>query len=383
MNSKERVVKALKLEVPDRIPYGEFSIDSDTVERILGHETYLRAKAKSQIALWEGRRDEVAQSWKEDTVELYKKLDCIDIVNVSATAASLLPPKDYAPDPPLRIDETTWKDKRGRIYKLSDITKDITVVYDPDMWSTEYQVEDFPEDAVSKKPDDSVFEVVDYVIEKLGKDKFILGPSGNEVGMILLGGMERGLTEYITNPDVVKAAARYEVNIANQDDAYYIRKGTDGLLWGQDFAYKTGPMISPETYREFVLPVQKERVSHIHSKFNLPIVKHACGNNWKLLDMFVEAGFACYQSIQPTADMDIKRVKEEYGKSLCLWGGVGVENLVSGSKEDVINDVRYAVRWAAQGGGFIMGASHSIAVGCKYDNYMTMLDEFEKLKYCY
>ena len=59
MNSKERVKRALRREHLDRVPIGFFAIDFDTVERLLGHETYLRAKAKSQIAFWEGRRDEV------------------------------------------------------------------------------------------------------------------------------------------------------------------------------------------------------------------------------------------------------------------------------------------------------------------------------------
>ena len=75
MNGKERVRRALAHEPVDRVPIGFFAIDFDTVERILGHETYLRAKAKSQIAFWEGRRDEVVQSWKEDTIELYRKLE--------------------------------------------------------------------------------------------------------------------------------------------------------------------------------------------------------------------------------------------------------------------------------------------------------------------
>ena len=39
------------------------NIDFDTVEKIIGHETYLRAKARSRIAFWEGRHDEVAQSY--------------------------------------------------------------------------------------------------------------------------------------------------------------------------------------------------------------------------------------------------------------------------------------------------------------------------------
>jgi hypothetical protein len=110
-------MKALNHEVPDEIPFGEFAIDFDTVERILEHETYLRAKAKSQIAFWEGRRDEVVQSWKEDAVELYRKLDFIDIVHAGAMASSIAPPADYEPDPPRRIDDSTWEDREGRILK--------------------------------------------------------------------------------------------------------------------------------------------------------------------------------------------------------------------------------------------------------------------------
>ena len=93
MNSKERVRAALERRLPDRIPFGEFAIDFDTVERILGHETYVRAKAKCQIAFWEGRRDEVVQSWKEDGVELFRKLDCIDLVNLNAEAFGMAPPE--------------------------------------------------------------------------------------------------------------------------------------------------------------------------------------------------------------------------------------------------------------------------------------------------
>ncbi len=35
--------------------------------------------------------------------------------------------------------------------------------------------------------------------------------------------------------------------------------------------------------------------------------------------------------------------------------------------------------WRA-GGGFILGPSHSIAYGTKYENFMALLDEFVKLR---
>ena len=80
LTSKKRVDSVFAGQIPDRPVIGFFAIDSDTAGRILGRETYWRAKAKSQIGFWEGRRDEVVQSWIEDGIELYKKLDFVDIV---------------------------------------------------------------------------------------------------------------------------------------------------------------------------------------------------------------------------------------------------------------------------------------------------------------
>ena len=374
MTGKERVRCVLEGKIPDKVPFGEFAVDYDTVERILGHETYLRAKAKSRIAFWEGRRDEVVQSWKEDLVELYHRLDCLDLVNLSPL---LVPPRNYQPAPPRRIDETTWIDDANRVYKYSEITADITMVHDPAEWTREFKEEDFT-CTETAPPDSSVFEVIDHAIEHLGKDWFILGPSGGEVGMLLLGGMQRGLTEYLLHPEVVEAAYRQALREADTNDAHYIRPGVDAVIWGQDFAYNSGPMISPAMFRRFCLPAIKERAGKIKTAYGKYVIKHACGNNWQLLGMFLEAGYDCYQSIQPSAGMDLGELKKRFGDRLCLWGGMPVEHLVSGSREEVAEDVRRAVAQGAPGGRYIFGSSHSIAVGTKYDNFLTMLDEFEK-----
>lgn len=377
MNSKERVLSVLEHKIPDKVPWGEYAIDYDTVERILGHETYLRAKAKTQIALWEGRRDEVAQSWREDLVELYKKLDFMDIINLSAMCTAILPPKDYEPEKPKQIDENTWEFKDGRIYKYSLITGDITLVYDPYKWTREFKPEDFKYEEPTP-PDPSQFEVVDAVIEEFKDKKFILGPSGGEVSLLLLGDMERGLVEYVTNPDVVKRAIDVEVYKANILDNYYIREGQDGVAWGVDFASNKGPFISPKMFREFCLPAIKERVKRVKS-FGMKVLKHACGNNTQLMDMFIEAGYDAYQSIQETAGMDLRWLKERYGDKITLWGGVNVENLVTGTPEDVRRDVRRAMEILKPGGGYIFGTSHSVAVGTRYENFMAMVDEYLKL----
>ena len=377
MNSKARVLATLNGVEPDRVPIGEFAVDFDTVERIIGHETFLRAKAKSRIAFWEGRHDEVAESYRKDHIELHEKLD-LDIVTFPMATWQIPPATD---DPPPRpIDENTWEDRYGRVYRYSDATADITCIKDPVAEARQFRVEDFDKEPAPPARDERSWKILDAVIQRLKDDKFICGPSGGEPGIVLLGGMTRGLMELAQSPNVVKAATHLTVKRQTLADEVTVHPDSDGVLWGADFGHKTGPFISPAMFRELFLEANRARVMNLHHKFGKKVLKHCCGNVNALMDMFIEIGYDAYQSIQPTADMDICRLKRDYGDRITLWGGVALEHLVGGTPEDVRQDVRRAMQCAKRGGRFILGASHSIAVGTKYDNYMAMLDEYHRLR---
>ena len=94
---------------------------------------------------------------------------------------------------------------------------------------------------------------IDAIIAALGESRFILGLDGGEVGMVLLGGMEHGLMMYALQPDVMHRAIAYDTRMANIRDSVAIRDGTDGVLWGTDFAATTGPFMSPRMFREFCI----------------------------------------------------------------------------------------------------------------------------------
>ena len=386
MTSKERVKSVLRGDIPDKVPWGEWAVDFDTVGRVLGHKTFYRAKARSMLAFWYGRRDEVVQSWKEDGIEFFRKMDCFDIINVSAMASSVAPPKDFEFEKPKKIDDTTFEFRDGAVYKFSGVTADFTKVYDPNVGKKQYIPADFDDDPVVEPPDESCFEVVDAFIDEFGGDRFMMGPSGSEVGILLLGGsfeeggggFAHGLMQYIDNPETVKAAIRSEVVKNNMLDRYYVRPGQDAVGWGQDFASTQGPFISPAMFREFVLPGIKSRVKNIHDRFGIPVMKHACGNNNEIIDMFAEAEYDAYQSIQKTAGMDLAAIKRDYGRKFAAWGGISVEHLVSGTPDDIKKEVDEAMTRFKHGGRYIFGSTHSICVGTKYDNFMTMVDEFEK-----
>ncbi len=375
MNSKERVLTTMNGKEPDRVPIGEFAIDFDTAEKILGHETYYRAKAKSQIAFWEGRHDEVAQSYLEDTLELYDKLE-LDIITFPMATWEIPPPSDDPP--PKKVDDNTWEDHLGRIYKYSDITADITCIKDPVLDEQVFTLQDFHRRPEPVERDERSWNILDSVIRHF-PDRFICGPSGGEVGIVFLGSMERGSMELMQNPEVVRAATDFYVEMQNKADEILIHPDQDAVLWGADFGYKSGPFISPKMFMDFFLEANKKRVENIHRRFGKKVMKHCCGNVTPLLDAFVEIGYDAYQSIQPTADMDICDLKQKIGSQITLWGGVALEHMVSGTTDQVRDDVRRAMACAKKGGRFILGTSHSIAVGSNYDNYMAMLDEYYRL----
>jgi len=378
MQSKQRVINAMRRQAVDKVPYGEFAVDFDTVEKILGRETFYRAKAKTQIALWQGRREEIAQSLKSDIIELYEKLDCMDIINLAASAGGQLPPKDYDPNPPKQLDDRTWEDDQGRVYKYSDKTADITIVHDPAQWEREFTPEQYMVDPAFYSGDYSEFEVVDHVIAHFQDSRFLISPSGEDIGLLLLGGFERGLIEYIENPEVVQAASEYRLKEENLNDDIRIRKGCDAVMLQNDYSFNRGCLISPALFRQIGLPIMSKRIEHIKETHGLFCIKHACGNNTQLLNDFANMGIDCYQAVQATAGMDIVEVHKQYCDSFSVWGGVSVESLVSGTADDVAGQVRHVMQSLRDKPGFILGSSHSIAVGTKYENFMRMLDELER-----
>jgi len=376
MNSKERVLAALEGRIPDRVPWGEFAVDFDTVERIIGHETYLRAKARSQVAFWESRHDEVAESYRRDHIELHRKLE-LDIVTFPMATWEIPPERDDAP--PRRIDDSTWEDKYGRIFKYSALTEDITCIRDPVNEVRTFKPADFQREPVVTERDSRSWSVLDAVVREFKDEKFICGPSGGIVGLVLPGGLEKASLTLLEEPELIATATtrlRREQDLA---DPVFIHPDSDAVLLAHDFGHKTGPFIGPEMFQRYFLEANKARVRRLQRDFRKKAILHSCGNVNTYLDFFAEIGIDAYQSIQPTAGMDICRLKRSHGTRFTLWGGVSLESLIAGTPAEVRKDVSRAMACAKKGGRFILGTSHSIAVGSRYENVMAMIDEHRRL----
>lgn len=380
MNGRERVQAAIARQPVDRVPLGFYAVDHDTIERVIGRPTLIRDKVETQIAIWEGRRDELVESYQRDSVEFYEKIDCADLILFKE--APLVPPAGYEPDPPKKIGDDLWEDREGRIWKADRDANDIMVVHHPPSDRT-YTVEDFPIPDPIEPPDESILQAFDHLLAQLGQERYICGLV-RAAPMPMLGPFQEAMMVYALQPEVIHAANRRHTAVWNAHDPYYCRAagnrtGMAGAMVEQDMAGTNGPFISPEMWRELCFPYFKERIAQI-KRYVDQVTFHCCGRTVALMEMFIEAGIDCYQSLQTTAGMEIGWLKERFGDRVAFWGGVPVELLVGGTPDQVKGAVRQAMERGAPGGGFILGPSHSIAYGTQYENFMAMLDEYVRLR---
>jgi uroporphyrinogen-III decarboxylase len=135
--------------------------------------------------------------------------------------------------------------------------------------------------------------------------------------------------------------------------------GLPGFVYSDDMGHKTGPQTAPRVFDEFFGPSLRRITNQAHKR-GLKIIIHSCGNVSQLLDLFVDWGFDGVHSLEPTAGMDLAEVKRRVGSKMCVFGNLDIAHVLShGTRQEVEEAVRHALRVAGQDGGFIMAMTNS------------------------
>jgi uroporphyrinogen decarboxylase len=132
--------------------------------------------------------------------------------------------------------------------------------------------------------------------------------------------------------------------------------GFDVFVTTDDMAFKTGPLFSPQVFREIAVPYYQE----LAKKITIPWFMHSDGNILPLLDDWVTFGIAGIHPLE-NGTMDIEMLKREYGDKLCLLGNVDLNYLGSGAPERVDAEVKRLISILAPGGGYIVTSGNSLA----------------------
>ncbi|MGV7928131.1 MAG: uroporphyrinogen decarboxylase family protein [Spirochaetota bacterium] len=191
-------------------------------------------------------------------------------------------------------------------------------------------------------------------------------------------GMENLMVQMFDNPEFVHRVARMVTDYSLEQLDMLIDAGLDVLVVEDDIADRHSPLISPAKYREFIKPYNMELVEKAHLK-GLKAVTHSDGNLWPLLDIILETGYDGLNPLEPQAGMELKKVKEYCGDRLCLIGNIDcVDLLPHGSPAEVDEAVRLAIADAADGGGYIVCDSNSLHPGVDPLNCIAMFEATKK-----
>jgi uroporphyrinogen decarboxylase len=176
----------------------------------------------------------------------------------------------------------------------------------------------------------------------------------------------------------LKAEASQMVDKALEEAEMYQRHGgLDGFALCSDYCFNTGPFLNPRMFGEFISPYLA-RLTAAYREMGFYVIKHTDGNIMPVIDQLVQTNPHALHSLDPQGGVDIADVKKRYGKQICLIGNVNCGLLDTGTDEEVINSVRYALQHGMPGGGYVFATSNCIYTGMRLSRYELMLDIWRK-----
>jgi len=372
MNSKERMIAALCLEEPDKVPY------MDTITSIVIKDRILKKSSTSSLFQTVRRQapsDAYTAHMKnvEENIAISKAVGMDTVIINDSECVSKGYKYKVLPDPQGRL---IIQDQMGRIYLEGE---------GGERWY---------KDGIIKKPEDfdnyefpdleapGKFDVIKKAVDLVGDEMFIIGSVhwGFNYAWELVGGMEKLFLYFYLNPGFAK-------NLLNKINKYMVEiakimmdLGVDAIHTRDDLAGTDGSLFSPKIFDEFIMPLVHNLTNTVKKRGSF-LVMHSDGDLYQILEKLIDAGIDCFNPVEP-AVMDLKTCKERYGDRIALSGNVDcATTLVNGTPKDTREEVKRCIEVAAAGGGYVLSSSNSIYHGCRFENYVAMIGAKEEYGY--
>jgi len=365
MDFEERMLTAMNHEEPDRVPVMGLIMDPATVNQILGKQPadlvgLLRQPAQRDAiadllnteSFWNRTYFSNSSGALESAIELgfdanWTIYAFMQLVEDSSSDLGLV-----------------WHDAFGRVWEMgSDDKGNMLINYSRGMCETEEQWEAWVE---RKAP---VFDQVianaaafhEQLVAAYGDRILPLGYAGP--GIFENSWQPMGFVNFTRfvyeKPEFVQRVVAFMTDFYLRYLEAVMQSGVEIVLGGDDLGQKTGPLMRPSVI-EKLYGESYRRVSDLVHRDNKKFIFHSCGQIYPFLRKFVDWGFDGILTMEPTAGMELAEVREQVGHELVLIGNLDVSHLlVRGSRQEVEDAVRKALRDAAAGGGYVLSAAHS------------------------
>lgn len=337
MNSRERVITALQHKKPDRVPLMELWIDAKVVQALLP-----------------------GGSWND----LIERLG-MDVVTV--------PTMVYGPEEIEWVDKSAglFRDKWGALQRLTE--EAVPVPTNPPRIETEKDLAEYRAPDPAGSPVIANISALKKKYPAGEKAIAVIGESGWAPGVFLRGGLENILLDLALRPEFVGKLMEIGADYYCELYRRAIAAGADIILLGDDYAGKTGLMMSPAQFEEIILPADRKVVQAIKNA-GAYCIKHTDGDIRKIMDSLVATGLDCLGPLEPLPGMELQPILKRYQGRLSVMGNIDVDLLSRGTTDEVVRATKRCLATVSPDGAHILSSGNSISSSVKPENFLAMIN---------
>ena len=190
-----------------------------------------------------------------------------------------------------------------------------------------------------------------------------------------LRGMEDFLADLIQEPEFLQPCLDVVSDLKAQIVACYAECGIDLIWTGDDLGSESTMLMAPETWRKHLKPcVQKIVRAAKTVNPEILVAFHSDGYIEPVIADLIEVGVDVLQAVQPEC-MDVAHLKREYGDRLAFWGTVSTQRpMAFGSAMEVREEVVERIQTVGKGGGLCIGPSHTIEPPTPWGNLVAFVE---------
>lgn len=157
-----------------------------------------------------------------------------------------------------------------------------------------------------------------------------------------------------------------------------IRSGIEWFVFGDDWGTQNGLLISPEIFREFYKPRIAKLIEQIHNS-NRYVIYHSCGKVEQLFDDLVECGIDGFWHQIGLYDMEAF-AKKAFDANVMLYLHMDRQTLIpKGTPEDIRRTVKkYAKLHKSLGGGAMFYIE--IENDAPFENVVTLIESVNEYR---
>jgi uroporphyrinogen decarboxylase len=146
----------------------------------------------------------------------------------------------------------------------------------------------------------------------------------------------------------------------------------------EDMAYRSGPLISPDMVRRFMVPRYKKITDLLHS-FGVDVIfVDSDGNVEQLIPIWLECGINYVWPFEVAAGNDAITMRKKYGKDLIIGGAIDKRALTKG-KEAIRAEIMSKVPFLLEKGGYFPSVDHLVPPDVTFDNYCEFINTIREV----